>query len=158
MHESVYGSISHEGRKIAINILAMGKLGGSELNFSSDVDLIFLYPENGYSNGKNSLTAQDYFSRLARKIVYLLNENTSEGFVYRVDTRLRPLGESVSLVISYEAFENYLLKHGRDWERYAYVKARLIYYGEQENEENKAIYSMVTPFVFRKYLDYGILE
>ena len=158
MHESVYGSISHEGRKIAINILAMGKLGGSELNFSSDVDLIFLYPENGYSNGKNSLTAQDYFSRLARKIVYLLNENTSEGFVYRVDTRLRPFGESGSLVISYEAFENYLLKHGRDWERYAYVKARLIYYGEQENEENKAIYSMVTPFVFRKYLDYGILE
>ena len=158
LHELDYGYITNKDKKIAINILAMGKLGGSELNFSSDVDLIFLYSANGYSNGVNSIAAQEYFSRLASKIVYLLNENTSEGFVYRVDTRLRPFGESGSLVISYEAFENYLIKHGRAWERYAYVKARLIFCGQQKNEENNIVHSIVAPFVFRKYLDYGILE
>ena len=156
--ESRYGFIPFEDHKMPINILAMGKLGGSELNFSSDVDLIFLYPENGISNGKDNLPADEYFSKVARKVVSLLNENLDDGFVYRVDTRLRPFGDSGSLVYSYAALENYLLKHGRAWERYAYVKARLVFPDKQTNERNTIINSIIKPFVFRKYLDYGILE
>ena len=156
--ESRYGFIPFEEDKMPINVLAMGKLGGSELNFSSDVDLIFLYPQNAISNGKDNLSADEYFSKVARKIVSLLNENLDDGFVYRVDTRLRPFGESGSLVYSHAAFENYLLKHGRAWERYAYVKARLIFPDNQVNKRNTIIHSVVKPFVYRKYLDYGILE
>ena len=156
--ESRFGFIPFEGGKMSINVLAMGKLGGNELNFSSDVDLIFLYPENAESNGKDKLSGDEYFARIARKIVSILNDNLEDGFVYRVDTRLRPFGESGHLVHSYAAFENYLMNHGRAWERYAYVKARLVYIGEEIKQTNSIINSVIKPFVFRKYLDYGILE
>lgn len=156
--ESRYGFIPFQGSKMSINILAMGKLGGNELNFSSDVDLIFLYPENGQSNGKDKLSSDEYFLRIARKIVSILNDNLEDGFVYRVDTRLRPFGDSGHLVHSYAAFENYLMNHGRAWERYAYVKARLVIVGKEIKQTNSIIDSVIKPFVFRKYLDYGILE
>ncbi len=111
---------------VPLVVLAMGKLGGQELNFSSDIDLIFLYTEDGETDGPRSLTAHEYFTRLSRQVVGLLDDVTHDGFVYRVDTRLRPFGESGPPVVSFGALENYLLQHGRSWERYAYVKARIL--------------------------------
>jgi len=105
-------------------ILAMGKLGGRELNFSSDIDLILLYPEDGESDGARAIDNAEFFLRLGQKIVQLLATPTVEGFVYRVDLRLRPFGDSGRVALSFAAFEHYLQEHGRDWERYAYVKAR----------------------------------
>lgn len=151
-----------EGRELRIVVLAMGKLGGKELNFSSDIDLIFLFPGDGEADGERTLSAQEYFTRLTRRIVALLDEVTSEGFVYRVDTRLRPFGDSGPPVVSFGALESYLLRHGRDWERYAYVKARVIVtHGHAEGDINLAAELMeqvIEPFVYRRYLDYGVFE
>jgi len=151
-----------EGREIRIVVLAMGKLGGRELNFSSDIDLIFLYPGDGETDGRRALSAQEYFARLTRRIVALLDEATPEGFVYRVDTRLRPFGESGPPVVSFGALESYLLRHGRDWERYAYVKARVVdTQGNAGNDADAAAELMeqvIGPFVYRRYLDYGVFE
>jgi glutamate-ammonia-ligase adenylyltransferase len=107
-------------------ILAMGKLGGRELNFSSDIDLILLYPEDGETDGTRAIDNAEFFLRLGQKIVQLLATPTVEGFVYRVDLRLRPFGDSGRVALSFAAFEHYLQEHGRDWERYAYVKARAL--------------------------------
>jgi glutamate-ammonia-ligase adenylyltransferase len=151
-----------EGREIRIVVLAMGKLGGRELNFSSDIDLIFLYPGDGETDGKRALSAQEYFARLTRRIVALLDEATPEGFVYRVDTRLRPFGDSGPPVVSFGALESYLLRHGRDWERYAYVKARVVdTRGSDKDDPDPAAELMeqvIGPFVYRRYLDYGVFE
>ena len=105
-------------------IIAMGKLGGGELNFSSDVDLVLLFPEHGETDGPMRISNEEFFTRLGQTLVRLLQTATPEGFVLRVDLRLRPFGESGPLVSSFAAFEDYLPRHGRDWERYAYVKAR----------------------------------
>ena len=115
-----------DGKEIPMVILAMGKLGGRELNFSSDIDLIFCYSASGESDGRKRLHAQEYFGRLSRQVVQLIDESTADGFVFRTDTRLRPFGESGPPVVSFAALESYLLRHGRDWERYAYVKARIV--------------------------------
>lgn len=142
-------------------VLAMGKLGGRELNFSSDVDLIFLYRADGESDGARALSAQEYFTRLVRQVVALLEEVTADGFVYRVDTRLRPFGESGPPVASFGALETYLLAHGRSWERYAYVKARVIGTGPGGAKDPTAaelMRDLVEPFVYRRYLDYGVFE
>jgi glutamate-ammonia-ligase adenylyltransferase len=101
----------------------MGKLGGGELNFSSDIDIIFLYPDAVESDGARPLSAAEYFARLSRQIIALLDEVTSDGFVFRIDTRLRPFGDSGPPVVSFAALESYLLQHGRDWERYAFDHA-----------------------------------
>lgn len=146
------------GRELAIVVLAMGKLGGRELNFSSDVDLIFLYPGDGETDGERRLSAQQYFTRLSRNIVALLDEATADGFVYRVDTRLRPFGDSGPPVVSFGALESYLLRHGRGWERYAYVKARVIATGGDRSVASELQLQIIEPFVFRRYLDYGVFE
>jgi [glutamine synthetase] adenylyltransferase / [glutamine synthetase]-adenylyl-L-tyrosine phosphorylase len=145
------------GRELAIVLLAMGKLGGRELNFSSDIDLIFLYPADGESAGARSLAAQEYFTRLSRLIVMLLEEVTPDGFVYRVDTRLRPFGDSGPPVVSFGALESYLLRHGRGWERYAYVKARVLDTGHPAVAAD-LMRNIIEPFVYRRYLDYGVFE
>jgi len=136
----------------------MGKLGGRELNFSSDIDIIFCYAENGETDGDRTLSAQEYFARLSRQVIALIDEVTVDGFVFRVDTRLRPFGDSGPPVVSFIALESYLLQHGRDWERYAYVKARIV--GLQPSTEAKEeLYSnLIQPFVYRRYLDYGVFE
>ncbi len=115
-----------DGDEIPLVVLAMGKLGGRELNFSSDIDIIFLYREEGETDGPRVLSAHEYFTRRSRQIVALLDEVTADGFVYRVDTRLRPFGESGPPVTSFGSLESYLLQHGRGWERYAYIKARVV--------------------------------
>ena len=136
-------------------VVGMGKLGGGELNFSSDVDLVFLYPEQGETDGPRGVTNEEYFTRLGQALIRLLDARTAEGFVFRVDMRLRPLGEPGPLAMNFGAFEDYLQQHGRDWERYAWVKARAI--------TGMASYAalhedVVRPFVYRRYLDYGVYE
>jgi glutamate-ammonia-ligase adenylyltransferase len=136
-------------------IFGMGKLGGGELNFSSDIDLVYLYPEEGQTDGVRSVDNAEFFLRLGQKIAQMLSAPTVEGIVYRVDLRLRPFGDSGRLAVSFGAFENYLQQHGRDWERYAYVKARAIT-GE---EHYPALYDEVLrPFVYRRYLDFSVFE
>jgi glutamate-ammonia-ligase adenylyltransferase len=136
-------------------ILAMGKLGGGELNFSSDIDLILLYPEDGETDGARAVDNAEFFLRLGQKIVQLLATPTVEGFVYRVDLRLRPFGDSGRVALSFGAFEHYLQEHGRDWERYAYVKARAL----TAVEHYPGLYEEVLrPFVYRRYLDYSVFE
>ena len=146
------------GQVIPIVVVAMGKLGGHELNFSSDIDLIFLYREEGETDGARTLSAHEYFTRLTRKIVSLLDEVTADGFVYRVDTRLRPFGDSGPPVTSFASLESYLLQHGRGWERYAYVKARVISPAGDQDIARELMGDIIEPFVYRRYLDYGVFE
>jgi glutamate-ammonia-ligase adenylyltransferase len=136
-------------------VVGMGKLGGGELNVSSDVDLVFLYPEEGDTDGERTLSNHEFFTRLGRKLIALLSEITEDGFVFRVDMRLRPYGESGPLVCSFEALENYFITQGREWERYAWIKARPI--TGDIDAAHEALASIVRPFVFRKYLDYATL-
>ena len=133
----------------------MGKLGGGELNFSSDIDLIFLFPEGGETDGPRAIANEEYFTRLGQALIRLLDARTAEGFVFRVDMRLRPLGEPGPLVINFGALEDYLQKQGRDWERYAWVKARAITGAAKYRELYDEV---VRPFVYRRYLDFGVYE
>lgn len=146
------------GDKVPMVILGMGKLGGLELNFSSDIDIIFLYPESGETDGPKRVSAQEYFGRLSRQVISLLDESTVDGFVFRIDTRLRPFGDSGPPVVSFGALESYLLQHGRDWERYAYVKARVV--GPQPDDEivEDLHRNLIQPFVYRRYIDFGVFE
>ncbi len=146
------------GNLVPLVILAMGKLGGGELNFSSDIDIVFLYPEDGESDGPRKLGGQQYFTRLSQAIVALLDERTADGFVFRVDTRLRPFGDSGPPVTSFAALESYLLQHGRDWERYAYIKARIAGRSPPPDVAAELFDQLVVPFVYRRYLDYGVFE
>ncbi|MGI9204112.1 MAG: bifunctional [glutamate--ammonia ligase]-adenylyl-L-tyrosine phosphorylase/[glutamate--ammonia-ligase] adenylyltransferase [Woeseiaceae bacterium] len=147
-----------DGEEILLIILAMGKLGGRELNFSSDVDLVFLYTDEGKTDGPRSLSAHEYFVRLTRLIVRLLDEVTEDGFVFRVDTRLRPFGDSGPPAVSIAALENYLLQHGRSWERYAYVKARAVCESMAKDAVHDLQTNVIEPFVYRRYLDFGVFE
>jgi [glutamine synthetase] adenylyltransferase / [glutamine synthetase]-adenylyl-L-tyrosine phosphorylase len=136
-------------------VIGMGKLGGGELNFSSDVDLVLLFPEHGETDGPHGIANEEFFTRLGQALVRLLETPTPDGFVLRVDLRLRPFGDSGPLVASFASFEDYLPRHGRDWERYAYVKARAITAAERYAELDAAA---IRPFVYRRYLDYGVFE
>ena len=146
---------SPEGEAQQLLVLAMGKLGGRELNFSSDIDLIFAYPEEGSTEGGRHLSNHEFFIRLARKLVRVLDEITADGFVYRVDTRLRPNGDSGPLAMNFTAMEHYYQLQGRDWERYAMIKARII--GGRETDR-KYLASLLRPFTYRRYLDFGAFE
>ncbi|MDB6014266.1 MAG: glutamine-synthetase adenylyltransferase [Gammaproteobacteria bacterium] len=146
---------SADGTVQPLVVLAMGKLGGGELNFSSDVDLVLLFPEHGETDGARSIANEEFFTRLAQAVIRLLEAPTHEGAVLRVDLRLRPFGDSGPLVASFASFEDYLPRHGREWERYAYVKARAV----TAPEAYADLYgSAVRPFVYRRYLDYGVFE
>ena len=146
---------SADGVSQPLVVLGMGKLGGGELNFSSDVDLVFLFPEHGETDGARGIANEEFFTRLGQGVIRLLEAPTHEGSVLRVDMRLRPFGDSGPLVASFASFEDYLPRHGRDWERYAYVKARAVT-GRDAYAELYA--SAVRPFVYRRYLDYGVFE
>jgi [glutamine synthetase] adenylyltransferase / [glutamine synthetase]-adenylyl-L-tyrosine phosphorylase len=125
-------------------VVGMGKLGGGELNVSSDIDLVFLYPEEDDTG-----THSEYFARLGRRLIATLDERTADGFVFRVDMRLRPWGEAGALATSYGALEEYFVTQGREWERYAWIKARAL------GGDGGTLGAIVRPFVYRKYLDYG---
>ncbi|MDR3212957.1 MAG: bifunctional [glutamate--ammonia ligase]-adenylyl-L-tyrosine phosphorylase/[glutamate--ammonia-ligase] adenylyltransferase [Azoarcus sp.] len=143
---------SPEGEEQELLIVGMGKLGGRELNVSSDIDLIFLYPEEGDTTGPKVISNFEFFERLGKQIIAALAEATEHGQVFRVDMRLRPNGDSGPLVASFDMLENYFVTQGREWERYAWIKARTIVGARVE--ELRAI---VRPFVFRKYLDFGAI-
>ncbi len=157
--EERYGRFRDPGGEVVpLVVLAMGKLGGGELNFSSDIDIVFLYPADGESDGARKLSGQQYFTRLSQIIVGLLDDRTADGFVFRVDTRLRPFGDSGPPVTSFAALESYLLQHGRDWERYAYIKARIVGQRPAPALASDLFEHLITPFVYRRYLDYGVFE
>jgi glutamate-ammonia-ligase adenylyltransferase len=133
-----------------LHVVGMGKLGGAELNASSDIDLVLIYPEEGETDGERSLSNHEFFTRMARRLIASLSELTGDGFVFRVDTRLRPYGDSGPLVVSFDMLENYLITQGRAWERYAWIKGRPLT-GDQPDK----LLALVRPFVFRRHLDYG---
>jgi glutamate-ammonia-ligase adenylyltransferase len=142
-------------------VIGMGKLGGKELNVSSDIDLIFLYDTDGQTQGGlKSISHHEWFTILGKKVIKGLTELTAEGFVFRVDMRLRPNGDSGPLVCSLKMLEEYFLVQGREWERYAWIKARLVYPLSQDDGSGlcAALTRLVKPFVYRKYLDYGIID
>ena len=137
-------------------VLALGKLGAGELNFSSDIDLIFCFPEAGSTaGGRKQLSNDEYFRRLGQRLIKVLSERTDAGFVFRVDMRLRPFGSSGPMALNFDAFEDYYQSHGRDWERYALIRARAVTGDRQSGE---AILERLRPFVYRRYLDFGALE
>ncbi|PTQ76565.1 glutamate-ammonia-ligase adenylyltransferase [Nitrosomonas oligotropha] len=139
-------------------VVAMGKLGGGELNVSSDVDLIFVYPEDGETDGAKPISNHEFFARLGRKLIASLNDLTIDGYVFRVDMRLRPHGENSPLAISFSMLEEYFIKHGREWERHAWIKGRVITNHAGTDAESVLMERIVRPFVFRKYLDFSAYE
>ena len=143
------------GSESAFIVIGMGKLGGRELNFSSDIDLVFLFTAPGQTDGRRTAENEEYFTRLGRDVIRLLDVRNADGFVFRVDMRLRPYGDSGPLVVSLGSLEDYLQQHGRDWERYAWIKARAVV----GQEAYAAAYQeFVRPFVYRRYLDFGVFE
>lgn len=136
-------------------VVAMGKLGGGELNVSSDVDLIFIYPEEGETDGAKPISNHEFFARLGRKLIASLNDFTVDGYVFRVDMRLRPHGENSPLAISFPMLEEYFIKQGREWERHAWIKGRIIASHADAETQSILMEKIVRPFVFRKYLDFN---
>jgi [glutamine synthetase] adenylyltransferase / [glutamine synthetase]-adenylyl-L-tyrosine phosphorylase len=137
-------------------VLGMGKLGGHELNVSSDIDLIFAYPGKGETRGaRRAIDNQQFFTRLGQKLIQALDQITADGFVFRVDMRLRPYGQSGALALSFAALETYYQDQGRDWERYAMVKARVVA-GDQQ--AGQVLMDSLKPFVYRKYIDFSAFE
>ena len=145
---------SAEGEPVFV-VIGMGKLGGRELNFSSDIDLVFLFAGAGETDGQRVIANEEYFNRLGREVIRLLDARTADGFVFRVDMRLRPYGESGPLVVSLGSLEDYLQHHGRDWERYAWIKARAVV---GQDSYASAYREFIRPFVYRRYLDFGVFD
>lgn len=149
-----YGKSSGLPQKMVV--IGMGKLGAYELNVSSDIDLIFAYPENGETKGeKRTLENQAFFIRLAQRLVNALDTHTSEGFVFRTDMRLRPYGQSGALVLSFNAMEEYYQDQGREWERYAMIKARVVAGDQQQGD---VLMACLKPFIYRRYIDYSAFQ
>ncbi|QMT41131.1 bifunctional [glutamate--ammonia ligase]-adenylyl-L-tyrosine phosphorylase/[glutamate--ammonia-ligase] adenylyltransferase [Neisseria shayeganii] len=142
----------YSGAAQHLSVVAMGKAGGFELNVSSDLDLIFIFPENGHTDGKRERSNQEFFTKVGQKLIALLHDIGDEGQVFRIDMRLRPDGDSGPLVLSESALEQYLVQQGREWERYAWCKGRVV------TPYANDLKALVRPFVFRKYLDYQAYE
>lgn len=157
---ATYGEpLDRNGKPQRLLIIGMGKLGGRELNVSSDVDYIFIYPEEGETAGPKQVENYDFFTRLGKRLIAALGELTADGQVFRVDMRLRPNGDSGPLVCSLDALENYFITQGREWERYAWIKGRIMNEGENlQPEWVTAMQKIARPFVFRKYLDFGAIN
>ena len=148
-----------QGRRIEFWIVGMGKLGGRELNVSSDIDLIYVYEEEGETAGPQRISAHEFFSLVAKKLYALIGETTEDGFVFRVDLALRPHGNSGPPVCSLTMLEDYLQVQGREWERFAWLKSRVVApRASVASGRALALRELVTPFVYRRYLDYGVFE
>jgi len=144
-----------DGTPQRLVVLALGKLGARELNFSSDIDLIFAHPLAGKTRGRNAVSTGDFFIRLCRRLIKIIGQVTEDGFVFRVDVRLRPFGESGPLVMDFAAMERYYLEQGREWERYALIKARP---AAGDREAGARLLKRLHPFIYRRYLDYNAFE
>jgi [glutamine synthetase] adenylyltransferase / [glutamine synthetase]-adenylyl-L-tyrosine phosphorylase len=151
-----YGQpVGYHGKVQDLIVIAMGKLGAQELNLSSDIDLIFAFDEQGETEGgRKCVDVQQFCIFWGQKLIYLLDHITADGFVFRVDMRLRPWGDGSALAISHVALEKYLSQHGREWERYAWIKARIV----NPSPDGDALLEMTRPFVFRRYVDYSAFE
>ncbi|MDP2226988.1 MAG: bifunctional [glutamate--ammonia ligase]-adenylyl-L-tyrosine phosphorylase/[glutamate--ammonia-ligase] adenylyltransferase [Moraxellaceae bacterium] len=145
----------NSGCRQQLSVIGMGKLGAQELNLSSDIDLIFVYPEAGETTGPARISNQEFFVRVGQKIMRLLDTVTADGFVFRVDMRLRPWGDGSALASSFTAMETYYEQHGREWERYALIKARIC---AGDIESGQLLMQSLRPFVFRRYIDFGAFE
>ncbi|MBN8439467.1 MAG: bifunctional [glutamate--ammonia ligase]-adenylyl-L-tyrosine phosphorylase/[glutamate--ammonia-ligase] adenylyltransferase [Candidatus Accumulibacter sp.] len=151
--------LDSRGQPQRLLVIGMGKLGGRELNVSSDVDYIFVYPEEGQTSGRRRIDNYDFFLRLGKRLIGALGEPTGDGQVFRVDMRLRPNGDSGALVGSLGSLENYFITQGREWERYAWIKARVMNEGVNlQPEWVDGLQEICRPFVFRKYLDFGAIN
>ncbi len=155
--------LDRQGQAQRLMVIGMGKLGGRELNVSSDVDYIFIYPEDGETAGLSGSTrkieAYEFFQRLGKRLIAVLDEITGDGQVFRVDMRLRPNGESGPLVCSLDSLENYFITQGREWERYAWIKARVMNADSTlQPEWRSTLETIARAFVFRKYLDFGAIN
>ena len=151
-----YGQVrGADGSVQRLVVFGLGKLGGGELNFSSDVDLVYAYEHDGMSDGARALAAEDYFARLGQQLAKLLDEVTADGFSHRVDLRLRPFGNAGRIALSFAAMEQYFQREGRDWERYAWQKARPV---AGDSAAGERFLGTLRPFVYRRYLDYGALD
>ncbi|SAL64546.1 bifunctional glutamine-synthetase adenylyltransferase/deadenyltransferase [Caballeronia arvi] len=150
-----------DGERLTLGVVGMGKLGGRELNASSDIDLIFVYEEDGETSGgtRSPLPTQEFFTRLGRRLIGALAEITQDGYVFRVDMRLRPNGDSGPLVCSLGMLEEYFYVQGREWERYAWIKGRLVSETHSDSAKRlvKQLEAIATPFIYRRYLDYGVI-
>ena len=147
------------GQRIEFWIVGMGKLGARELNVSSDIDLIYVYDDAGETHGPQRVSAHEYFSQVVRSLYALIGETTEDGFVFRVDLALRPNGNSGPPVVSLPMLEDYLQAHGREWERFAWLKSRVVAPRNRlETPQIQSLRSMVNAFVYRRYLDYGVFE
>ncbi len=144
-----------DGSPQQIIVLGMGKLGAYELNYSSDIDLIFAYPENGVLADRKETSYSEFFTRLCQRLVKVLDEITIDGFVFRTDIRLRPFGDSGPVIMSFEGMENYYQTQAREWERYAMIKARQV---AGDFNTGAQLMAMLNAFVYRRYLDYGAFE
>ncbi|MFL0796272.1 MAG: bifunctional [glutamate--ammonia ligase]-adenylyl-L-tyrosine phosphorylase/[glutamate--ammonia-ligase] adenylyltransferase [Cellvibrionaceae bacterium] len=146
----------YSGQPQQLIVLGMGKLGGFELNVSSDIDLIFCYPEKGETQGgRKELSNQEFFIKLGQRLIKAIDQVTADGFVFRVDMRLRPYGQSGALVCNFDALEDYYQTQGREWERYAMIKARVI---AGDKIAGKTLMDMLRPFTYRRYLDFSAIE
>src|SRR5690606_6294759 len=161
--EKMYGAAT--GRESRLQqpfmVLGMGKLGAGELNVSSDIDLIFTFPESGETNhASRAISNQEFFIKLGQKLIKSLDAVTVDGFVFRVDMRLRPHGQSGALAMSFIGMENYYQTQGREWERYAMIKARTVAMagGEQQAEARQALGKLLQPFTYRQYIDFSAIE
>ena len=150
--DSVGAPRNANGEVQPLIVVGMGKLGGAELNVSSDIDLVFVYPEEGETRGARPLAHHEYFSRVGRALIAALSELTADGFVFRVDMRLRPYGDSGPLAMSFDMLENYLITQGREWERYAWIKARALTGSPRDHD---TLMALVRPFIYRRHLDYS---
>ena len=145
----------NSGKPVQLTVLGLGKLGGRELNMSSDVDLVFAYRENGSTDGTQSISNHEFFIKLGQALIDILQTPTPEGLVFRVDMRLRPNGDSGPLALSFDAIDHYFLTHGREWERYALIKARPV---AGDIASGLELLGNLRPFIYRKYLDFGAFE
>ncbi|MGZ8193431.1 MAG: bifunctional [glutamate--ammonia ligase]-adenylyl-L-tyrosine phosphorylase/[glutamate--ammonia-ligase] adenylyltransferase, partial [Methylobacter sp.] len=143
------------GRPQQIIVLGMGKLGACELNYSSDVDLIFAYAEEGVLADRKATTYCEFFTRLCQSLVKVLDETTVDGFVFRTDIRLRPFGDSGPIIMTFDGMEKYYQTQAREWERYAMIKARQV---AGDFDTGAKLMAMLKSFVYRRYLDYGAFE
>jgi glutamate-ammonia-ligase adenylyltransferase len=145
-----------DGEPQHLVIIGMGKLGAFELNFSSDVDLVFAYPEAGKTKGgKTVIDNDEFFVRLCRRLIHVIGATDYDGMVFRVDLRLRPYGESGPLVMNFDSMEDYYQEQGREWERYALIKARIV---AGDKTAGGKLLERLKPFVYRRYLDFGAIE
>ncbi len=150
---------TEEGGPIDLWVVGMGKLGSRELNVSSDIDLVYVYEDDGLTDGPTPITAHEFFSKVVKRIYSLIGDMTEDGIVFRVDLALRPNGNSGPPVVSLAMLEDYLHVQGREWERLAWLKSRVVAPREAVTTGRaQALGATITPFVYRKYLDYGVFE